>query len=218
MEWLFEIRLIRLFSFYLAVVFVLGTYIRLRQYRAVLSLVLRLRSRWPNLTQLILTHRNILLTRGNYLPLVLVLLLLAGNMLASRLVWPQADHFRVQDLAQVWPAIPVLLLTGLAMMVFDGLGIVRVGHIDEPMLEGYLDQAEGWLSGWKAPVVRILSVGYINPRTIVSREVANALEKASDLLNYTLWWVSIQTTLRILFGLSLWCTYAILRYLEPIVG
>jgi hypothetical protein len=213
MDWLLDLRLIRFFSFYLAVVFVLSTFLRLRQYRIVVSLVLRLRSRWPNLTTLVLAHRHIFLTRGTYLPLVIVLVLLGANMLASHLIWPQADRFDVHDLLEVWPAVPIVLLSGVAMVTFDTLGVVRVGEIDEKMLEGYFDQAESWLRGWKAPVVRVLSLGYINPRQIVAKEVATALESARALLNSTLWWVSIQTTLRILFGLCLWSSYAMRSWL-----
>jgi hypothetical protein len=218
MDWLLDLRLIRLFSFYLAVVFVVSTYLRLKQYRAVVSLVLRLRSRWPNLTALVMTHRRIFLTPRTYLPLVVVLALLAGNMLASRLVWPQADQFDVRELLHIWPVVPVLLASGVAMVTFDTLGVLRVGHIDEKLLEGYFDQAEGWLRGWKAPVVRALSLGFVDPRRIVDKEVRAALEMASALLNNTLWWVSMQTTLRITFGLCLWASFAVREWVERLTG
>lgn len=217
MDWLLDLRLIRFFSFYLAGTFVLSTFLRMRQYRSVLSLVSRLRSRWPNLTALVLSHRHIFLTRGTFLPLVIMLILLTTNMLASRLVWPQADLYSVRDLFQVRLAVPVVLLSGIAMAVFDTLGIIRVGELDEKMLEGYFDQAEGWLRGWKAPVVRVLSFGYINPRQLVAKEVSASLEMASALLNSTLWWVAIQATLRILFGLSLWGSYAARSWLTRLV-
>jgi hypothetical protein len=209
MDWLLDLRLIRFFSFYLAAVFAVSTYLRLRQYRAVLSLVVSLRSRWPNLTALVLTHRHIFLTPRTYLPLVIVLVLLAANMLASRLVWPQADRFDVRELLHIWPAIPFVLASGVAMVAFDTLGTVQVGEVDQKLLEGYFDQAEGWLRGWKAPVVRVLSLGYVDPRQIVEKEVRGALEMASTLLNNTLWWVSVQTVLRILFGLLLWSSCAL---------
>jgi hypothetical protein len=218
MDWLLDLRLIRFFSFYLAAVFVVSTYLRLRQYHAVVSLVLRLRSRWPNLTALVLTHRHIFLTPRTYLPLIIVLVLLAANMLASRLVWPQANQFDVRELLHIWPAMPAVLLTGVAMVAFDALGTVRVGEIDQALLESYFDQAEGWLRGWKAPVVRVLSLGYVDPRQIVDKEVRGALEMTSTLLNNTLWWVSVQTTLRILFGLCLWSSYALRSSLAERLG
>jgi hypothetical protein len=213
MQGLLDLHVIRFFSFYLAVIFTVSTYLRLRQYRAALGLVRGLRTRWPNLTRLVLAHRHIFLTRGTVLPLAVMLALLAANMLASRLVWPQADTFTVTDLLHVWPAVPLLLVTGAAMVAFDVVGTLRVGEIDRAEMEKYFDQAEFWLQGWKAPVVRVLSLGYVNPRQMVAAEVRSALESVSDMLNNTLWWVSIQTTLRILFGLCLWGSYALSSFL-----
>jgi hypothetical protein len=48
---------------------------------------------------------------------------------------------------------------------------------------------------------------------MVHEEVRKALESASDMVNSNLWWVSTQTGLRLLCGLSLWGTYAI----EPLL-
>jgi hypothetical protein len=218
MDWLLDLRVLRVFSFYLAVIFIISTYLRLTQYRAVLSLVARLKSRWPNLTSLVVSHRHILLTRGTFLPMILVFALLLGNMLASQFIWPQADLFTLRNLLSVWPAVPFVGLSALAMVTFDTVGTVRVGQIDEKEIEQYFDQAEFWLKGWKAPVVRIVSLGFINPRQIVAKEVRTALAGASALLNSTLWWVSIQTTLRILFGLSLWLSYGLQGWLVGLVG
>ena len=39
------------------------------------------------------------------------------------------------------------------------------------MLEKYFDQAEYWLRPWTAPVVRVFTFGYINPRQMVATEV-----------------------------------------------
>src|SRR5262245_39606632 len=103
MDWVLDLRLIRLFSFYLAVIFVVSTFLRLRQYRAVLSLLGGLKSRWPNLTTLVLAHRHIFLTWGTFGPLLLVAALLIANTLASRLVWPEADRFTLRDLLGLWP-------------------------------------------------------------------------------------------------------------------
>jgi hypothetical protein len=218
MHGLLDLHAIRFFSFYLAVIFTVSTYLRLRQYRAALALVGGLRSRWPNLTRLVFSHRHIFLTRGTVLPLAIMLALLAANMLASRLVWPQADAFTVADLLHAWPAVPVLVVTGVAMVAFDVWGTVQVGEINRAEMEQYFDQAEFWLQGWRAPVVRVLSLGYVNPRQMVAKEVRTALESVSAMLNSTLWWVSIQTTLRILFGLSLWGSYALSSFLSAAAG
>ncbi len=218
MTWLYEIRPISLFSLYLAVAFLLSTGLRLQQYRAILSLITRLHSRWPNVTKLVLSHRGILITWENVRPLVMVLSLLFMNTLASQFLWPQAKTFRVHDLVMIWPVLPLVLALTVAMIVFDTSGAFQVGKIDTPETEKYLDLAETWLSGWRAPVVRIFTLGFINPRNIVTKEVRTALEGASALLNSTLWWVTIQTSLRIACGLSLWSSYALQRPIRHLLG
>ncbi|MFO0927669.1 MAG: hypothetical protein U0736_11620 [Gemmataceae bacterium] len=217
MDWVLEVRPIRLFGFYLAVMFVCGTMLRVRQYHAVLSLLARLHARWPNLTRLVLAHRHILVNRATLLPLLLMLGLLLLNTLASRLIWPQADRFQIGDLGPIWPAIPVVVVAELGMVGLDVYSMLRVGAVDQALLEKYFDQAEFWLQGVKAPVVRVLSLGFINPRKIVATEVRSALEKAGGLLHNTAWWVSMQTTVRIVFGLTLWGSYALQSALRHLV-
>jgi hypothetical protein len=218
MQWLYSIRPISLFSLYLALAFVLSTWLRLQQYRAVLSLIGRLHSRWPNLTRLVLSHRGIFITWSNLRPLLLVLGLLLLNTFASQLVWPQAREFRAADLMDIWPVLPVVLTSTTAMILFDTVGALQVTQIDTPETEKYLDQAESWLSGWRAPVVRIFTLGYINPRQIVAKEVRSALEGASAVLNSNLWWLTTQTTLRIACGLSLWGSYALQGHIKHFLG
>ena len=150
MEWLYELRPIRFFSFYLALIFFLSTWMRLRQYRAILSLITRLHTRWPQVTKLVLSHRHIFLTWENLRPLLLVLGLLIINTLASQFVWPHAQTFKVADLLVIWPALPIVIVTTTAMVVFDVYGVIRVGEIDRAEAEKYLDMAESWLSGWRA--------------------------------------------------------------------
>jgi hypothetical protein len=209
MQWLYTIRPISFFSLYLAAGFLLSTWLRLQQYRAVLSLIGRLNTRWPNLTRLVLAHRGIFLTWANVRPLLLVFGLLLINTLASQFVWPQAKDFQVADLVIIWPILPVVLTCTIAMVLFDTVGAFQVTQIDTPETEKYLDLAESWLSGWRAPVVRIFTLGYINPRQMVAKEVRSALEGASAVLNSNLWWLTTQTTLRIACGMSLWASYAL---------
>src|SRR5438270_553196 len=54
----------------------------------------------------------------------------------------------------------------------------------------------------------LFTLGYVNPRKIVHAEVRKALVETSKLLNTTLWWVSLQVSLRVAFGLTLWLTWA----------
>jgi hypothetical protein len=217
MSWLYDLRLISLFNFYLALMFCLSTALRWHQYRAILALVRGLSGRWPNLFKLVRTHTNIFLTWGTFKPLLSALLLLLVNTLASQLLWPEAREFKVRDLLDLWPVLPVVLGTGAAMLAFDIYATWNVSEINREELETYFDQAEYWLRSWKAPVVRIFTLGYVNPRQMVAKEVRSALESASETLNSTLWWVTVQTGLRIAFGLSLWVSYALHDWLRALL-
>jgi hypothetical protein len=213
MSGLWDLNLIRLFDFYLAAAFLLSTANRVRQYLDVLGLVGRFPSRWPSLLGLVGQQRAVFLTWTTLIPALLALLVLVIQTLASRLLWPQAGQppFGL-TLDRLWEhplAIPFVAILGLAMLGFDVVGIVWVGQVDRREIEKYLDQAEYWLRSWAAPVVRTLTFGFFNPREMVAVEVHKALVGVSQMLNFTLWWVVVQTGLRILFGLSLWLTYAL---------
>ncbi len=217
MSWLLDLRLIRFFNVYLALFFCLSTWARWRQYHTFLVLVRTLPGRWPRLLTLVKQYRHVFVTWGTVLPLALMLGLFLINWLASTFLWPHAD-FTVAQLAHLWPALPIVAVCGTAMVAFDIYGIFRAGRIDREQLEKYFDQAEYWLKSWAAPVVRFFTLGYINPRHMVATEVQKALVGASQLLNATLWWVCIQTGLRIAYGLSLWGTYLAQDWLRQLVG
>lgn len=202
-----ELNLIRFFEFYLALAFVASTAMRLRQYEAVVRLVRALPDRWPRLLKLVKEHHTIFLTWATLLPGALALGLCVLHSLACRLVWPHAE-LTVGDLAELHVAVPVIATLGIAMFVVDLYATFKVGRVDRTLLERYFDQAEYWLRSWVAPVVHVFTLGYINPRQMVTVEVRKALIDASRLLNTTLWWVSGQVALRIAFGLSLWLAYA----------
>jgi hypothetical protein len=203
----FDLNLIRLFDFYLASLFLISIFMRLRQYDAVVRLVRAFPDRWPKLMQLVGHHRNIFLTWTTLLPGILALLLTFINMLACRLIWPNAD-LTLNDLSHAWFAAVCVALAAAAMLVVDYYATFTVGKLDRPLLEGYFDQAEYWLRSWAAPVVRVFTLGYINPRRMVHEEVRKSLLMASKLLNSTLWWVTVQVGVRILFGLSIWLSWA----------
>jgi hypothetical protein len=207
MSWLWNLDLIRFFEFYLAVIFVLSTALRVHQYLAVLGLLRAMPNRWPRLLPIIRQHHALFLTRETFLPAALALGLLGLHTFACRLVWPHA-RLTVADLLRLWPAVPVVLVLGVAMTAFDVYTTVRVGKVDRPMIEKYLDQAEYWLGPWKVGVVRVVTLGIVNPQDIVSEEVRKALHELHRLLNSTLWWISVQTGLRLAYGLAVWLTWA----------
>ncbi len=217
MSWLLELRLIRFFGFYLAVMFLLSTWVRLRQYGTVLGLVRSMPNRWPRLLQLVKHHAHIFLTWGTVLPLVLLLSIFLLNYLASKWLWPPADEFTVAQLLPLYPLWPMVILSGVAMTAFDVWGVVSVTAIDQAEMEKYFDQAEYWLRSWTAPVVHFFTLGHINPRQMVAVEVRAALLSSSQMLNSTLWWVVMQAGLRIAFGLSLWLSYALETWLNQVL-
>ena len=202
------LNLIRFFDFYLALTFLLSTYVRYSQYEAIVRLLRAVPDRWPRLLRLVKDHHAIFLTWATVLPAVLALGLTLINMLACRLIWPHAN-VTVSDLRQMPVAMSFVFVFGLAMLGVDGYATFKVGKLDRLQLEVYFDQAEYWLRSWVTPVVHAFTFGYINPKKMVSVEVQKALVQASKLLNSTLWWVSLQVGLRIAFGLSLWLSFAI---------
>jgi hypothetical protein len=208
-----ELNLIRLFDFYLALMFLAGTLRRLDQYRHLLGLVSRFPQRWPRLLALVKQHRTIFLTWATLLPAAVALGLLLLQLLASHWLWPQAGQSpggltlgRVVSVG--WPLLPLLPL-GAAMLLVDLYGLIFVGQLDRPQLEKYFDQAEYWLGSPLATVVRVLTLGWLNPRRMVHEEVRKALTSASQLLNVALWWLALQTGLRLAFGLFLWGIWAL---------
>ena len=205
---LYDLNLIRFFDFYLLLLFFVSLYLRVQQYRAAIGLVRSVPGRWPKLFELVRQHRMVFLTWTTLLPAILALTLSVSHMLLCRLVWPHAN-LNVARLLELWPAIPAVALCGLLMVGFDLVATFWVGQIDRRLLEKYFDQAEYWLRSWVAPVVRVFTLGRINPRKMVAVEVQKALLDASKLLNTTLWWVAVQVGLRVAFGLSIWLTYAV---------
>jgi hypothetical protein len=204
---------IRVFDFYLVLLFVASVSRRLDIYRHVVGMVYRARGRWPKLFELVKEHRTILLTLRTLMPALLVLLLFLVQFAASNFVWPDAARpphgLTFGRLAEHWWAVGLAVPLGAAMVLLDIWGILAVGQIDRKLLEKYFDQAEYWLSSRTAHVVRFFTLGFVNPRRLVNTEVRKALHQATRQLNSNLWWMSAQMGLRIAFGLSLWLTWVL---------
>jgi hypothetical protein len=205
MSSVWDLDLIRLFAFYLWLVFFISTARRVRQYEAIIHLVKAVPERWPSLLRLIRQHHAVFLTWETVLPAAMALTSSIAHTVAWRVVWP---HLTVGEVAHFRFTAVLMLIAGLAMLSVDMYATFRVGTIDRLLVEKYFDQAEYWLRSWVAPVVNVFTLGYINPRKIVRAEVRKALTEASKLLNATLWWVSLQVGLRVAFGLTLWVTWA----------
>jgi hypothetical protein len=208
-----DLRLIGLLDYYLVLLFVASVSRRFEMYRHIVGVVYKFRGRWPNLYKLLHEHRTILLTFRTLAPALLILVLTVVQMIASRLIWPEANRgptaLTVARLAEYWWAVTVVLPLGVAMLVLDIYGLIAVGQINRADLEKYFDQAEYWLTSRTAHVVRFFTLGFVNPRRLVSQEVQKALIGASKQLNSAMWWTNLQMSLRIAFGLSLWLTWAV---------
>jgi hypothetical protein len=210
MNELAHLDLIRFLDFYLMFTFLAGTVRRVGQYLSIGRLLVAGPGRWPRLLDLVKQHRMLFLTWSTVLPGLLALLLSMTQLVASQEIWPQA-RLTAGELAQHWWALALIVPLGLGMLAVDLYGIVVVGEVDRALMEKYFDQAEFWLRSRTATVVRVFTLGYVNPRRLVAFEVQKALVEASRLLNTTLWWMAVQLGLRIGFGLSLWVTWALTR-------
>ena len=217
MSWLLDLNLIPLFLVYLTLVFVIGTALRIRDYLHALGLIWSVPGRWPRLFQLVKQHRNILITWQTVLPLVLSGGLLLAHTLTSEFVWPQAT-LSVGRLLQLWPGLLIVAPAVVFMIGLDGYVYTHLSPFNRGLLEKYFDQAEYWLKPWTAPVVRIFTLGYVNPRQMVAKEVRTALENAAKMMSTALYWVSLQTGARLVFGLALWGTYVAQPWLAWMVG
>src|SRR5262245_9025273 len=202
-----DLNLIHLFDFYLAAMFVLGTARRIGQYRVFAGLALSMPGRWPQLLELIRGHRTLFLTWSTLVPSALALLIWLVHTLASRLIWHTAT-LTARDLFTHWLGLVVVLPFAAAMLAVDFYFLIVVGQIDRATTEKYFDQAEYWLRSPVAPVVRVMTFGYINPRAMVHEEVRKALVGASSLINRSLYWTCVQMGLRVAVGLSLWTAWA----------
>jgi len=171
-------------------------------------MVYRSAERWPKLRSLAATHRAIFLRWPTVLPAVLALLLVIANTLASRFVWVDAQ-VTPGDLWRHPLALVAVAISGGLMGFLDFRSVFLFGRFDRAAVEAELDRAEHWLGSWKAPAIRFLTAGLINPRRIVGEEVRLALVNASLNVNGQLWGRSVQIVARFAFGLALWVTWAV---------
>jgi hypothetical protein len=202
------INLIDAFSLYLILAFVTGTILRARNYRAMVGLVYNSADRWPKLRALVATHRAIFLRWPTFLPLAVTLLLTLANGYAAYFVWPHA-RVTASDLLAYPTALAVAAVAGGLMAMLDFKAVFVFARLDRAKIEAVLDRAEHWLGSWKAPAVRVLTLGLVHPRRIVGEQVHVALVEASLAANGELWAMSLQILARFAFGLALWVTWAV---------
>lgn len=202
-----EINLLRVYSFYLAVMFVISLLRRWEVYVDALRLLIGLGGRWPKLVRRIQEHRGLILNWTFFRPVILSLALLVVQVICSRVIWPQAVLTWSGLTAEWWWAAWVGIML-VPMLSVDLYFIIRVGRFDRAETERYFDLAETWL-GWRAAAIRTLTFGYIDPSKRVDEEMRKSLSELVKTFNTAMYWVSLQMACRILVGLSLWIVWAV---------
>jgi hypothetical protein len=201
------LNLIRVFDFYLALMALVSFVRRWDVYWNALYVLVAVRGRWPKLLARLAEHQELLMNWTFFRPAVLAVFLTAVQLICSRLLWPQAV-LTGPELRRDWWWLALVIVALVPMLAVDTYFIVRVGRFDRNETAKYLDQAESWL-GWKGPLVRVLTLGVVNPRRIVDEEVKKSLAEIGTTVRASLWWVSVQIGLRVVFGLTLWTVWAL---------
>ncbi len=201
------INLIRVFDFYVTLMFIISLVRRWDVYLNAIRILIAVRGRWPKLISVLGEHKSVILNWSFFRPAILALALTIIQLIVSRLIFPQAV-LTVPQLQVEWWFVLVILVPLIPMVAVDLYFVIRVARFDHNETVKYLDQAETWL-GWKGPVVRAITLGFVNPRKMVDDEVRKSLQDYRSTLNASLWWVSVQISLRLLFGLTLWTVWAI---------
>lgn len=201
------LNLIRIFDFYVTIMFLISFLRRWRVYWDAIRILVAVRGRWPKLISRLAEHKSLMLNWSFFRPAILAAFITVVQLVCSRMLFPQAtltaDQLRVE-----WRLIPILCVPMIPMLAVDLYFIIRVGRFDHGETVKYLDQAESWL-GWKGPLVRVLTFGIVNPKKLVDEEVRKSLAEMQTTVASSLWWVIVQTGLRFAFGLTLWTMWAL---------
>ena len=83
-------NLIRIFDFYLALMFLISFLRRWGVYMDALRLLVAVRGRWPKLIQRLGEHKSIILNWSFFRPAFLALFLMLTQLVVSRLIFPSA--------------------------------------------------------------------------------------------------------------------------------
>lgn len=205
-----SLNVIRLYEFYLATMFVISFARRYLVYLDFVRLCVKFIGRWPKLMAKLKELHGVLVTKAVIQPLLIALCVIVIQMICSRLVWPQAEVTGESIRSSLWK-MTLLGTVVIPMFLVDAYFLIRVGRFNLSTTEDYLDQAEHWLATWKAPTIRVLTFGYINPQLIVKTEVTKGLTQLGETLSWASWWVIAQTSLRVLVGLTIWLMWAFAR-------
>jgi hypothetical protein len=197
-----DVNLIRLFDLYLVLMMCISLWRRWRVYADAVRLGWSTFRTRKKLLGRVGTQVRALFTRSVVIPLAVVAALTVVQWVCSRLIWPHA----VVPLGVVggtWWMVLLVLISMLPMIGVDVYFLVKVGKFDHTSTAEYLDYAERWL-GWRGRAVRVATAGVVNPTKIVDAEVKKSLEYLGQTASWAMWWTSVQSVLRVTFGLLVW--------------
>ena len=198
-----DANLIRLFDFYLEFLLLLGVYRRRRVYYDACRLGISIVDRRKKLLGVVKNEKRELLTLETLRPILVAVGLMVIQWFCSRLIWPQAD-VPLHTLAEPGWQIALVLAAFAPMFAVELYFLIRSGQFDHGETEKYLDQAERWLGTWKSTAVRTLTFGVVNPNAVVQNEVKKGLQELGRTVRASMWWASVQTALRLIFGVTIW--------------
>lgn len=207
MDSLSDLNLIRLFDFYLVLLFVIGVLRRWGMYKDIFFLSGAAVFRQPNLIKRLSANKDVLMNWQTLLPISLAVLLMVVQFVMSRLIWPEATISIKDCWHKPWTVL-LLTLLYLPMFAVDLYFLFRVSRIDRGEAVKQMKRAEHWLTSWQAPLIKVATFGKIDPRKMVDDQLRSGLSWFGELLSWSMWWIVIQIGLRLAFGITLWVLWA----------
>jgi hypothetical protein len=204
---LLDTNLIRLFDFYLLLMFVIGLLRRAAFYKDISLISFAAITKQPNLVRRLGANRDVLLNWSTIRPLVFAIVLILVQFVLSRLIWPDAT-ITGRDVGHHWWQALILVVLFAAMFSVDLYFLIRVGQIDRGEAHKHLLRAEYWLTSWHGSAIRIVTLGYVNPRQMVDDQVRDGLTWFRSTMAWSMWWVIVQVSLRVAFGVAIWLFWA----------
>ncbi|MFO0938424.1 MAG: hypothetical protein U0798_18125 [Gemmataceae bacterium] len=202
-----DTNLIRLFDFYLLLMFVIGLLRRFALYRDVVILTIATFIRQPNLVKRLSANRDVLMDGKTLRPIFFALLLMSIQLVMSRLIWPSAT-ITIHEVSQTWWQAALLVVLFIPMVSVDVYFLARVGQIDRHEAKKHLARAEHWLSSWQGTAVKLVTFGYVNPRQMVDDQLRENLTWFRGTIQWSMWWVVVQVGLRVMWGVAIWLLWA----------
>lgn len=201
-----SLNLIALFDFYLAAMFALSLYRRRSVYFDAIRLAYSTFGKRKILLDVVSKQKSALFSAAVVRPMLVALGVMLIQFALSKLVFPQAK-LTVAEIEEHWWKVAIILAAFVPMFAVDVYFLVRVGTFSHEETAKYLDYAEKWLQRGK--FVRAATVGFVDLRKIVGKEVEKNLKELGATLIWSMWWVTVQVVLRTAFGLAVWLLWAL---------